>query len=178
MVAALLIFWGLAMRKVPGIIRNPKKRGEWVELKFMVKAAEYGLGVTKPWGDSSRYDFGVEGGGGLVRVQVKSTMCRDKGSYACAVRPNQQMGQPYKTGDFDFLAAYVIPEDVWYIIPAKLVVKGRMGMIILTRTCAPPYMEAWHLLGGASAVIPEIFAMACADETQGPSTAQGHLLRG
>jgi hypothetical protein len=36
-------------------------------LKFMVKAAEYGLGVSKPWGDSSRYDFGVEGGGGLVR---------------------------------------------------------------------------------------------------------------
>jgi len=84
--AALLIFWGLAMKRKAAIIqssliRNPKKRGEWVELKFMVKAAEYGLGVSKPWGDSSRYDFGVEGGGGLVRVQVKSTMCRDKGSY-------------------------------------------------------------------------------------------------
>jgi hypothetical protein len=173
--AALLIFWGLAMKRKAGrihnsfvrngVIRNPKKRGEWVELKFMVKAAEYGLGVSKPWGDSSRYDFGVEGGGGLVRVQVKSTMCRDKGSYACAVRPNLYMGNPYKKGDFDFLAAYVIPEDVWYIIPAKLVVKGRMGMIILTPGSAghkyEPYMEAWHLLGGASAVIPEIFAVAC-----------------
>jgi hypothetical protein len=154
--AALLIFWGLAMKRKSAIIqnsfiRNPKKRGEWVELKFMVKAAEYGLGVSKPWGDSSRYDFGVEGGGGLVRVQVKSTMCRDKGSYACAVRPNLFMGNPYKKGDFDFLAAYVIPEDVWYIIPVKLVVKGRMGMIILTPSVAghkyEPYMEAWHLLG-------------------------------
>lgn len=46
--AELLIFWGQAMRRTAGIIRNPKKRGEWVELKFMVKAAEYGLGARNP----------------------------------------------------------------------------------------------------------------------------------
>ena len=38
-------------------------------------------------------------------------------------------------------------------------------MIILTQSSAEHkyelYMEAWHLLGGASAVIPEIFAVAC-----------------
>jgi hypothetical protein len=87
------------------------------------------------------------------------------------------MGNPYKLGDFDFLAAYVIPEDVWYIIPAKLVVKGRMGMIILTPGSAghkyEPYMEAWHLLGGRASVLPEIFGVACETEirTQGPSAA-------
>ncbi len=163
-------FWGLGMKMRAGIIqnhiiRNPKKRGEWVELKFMVKAAEYGFGVSKPWGDSSRYDLGVEDGGGLVRVQVKSTKCRDKGSYACAVRPNLQMGRPYKRGDFDFLAAYVIPEDVWYIIPAKLVVKkGTMGMIILTPSSPghkyEPYLEAWYLLGKRSHNVPDIYGVA------------------
>ena len=146
--------------------KNPKKRGEWVELKFMVKAAEYGLGVSKPWGDSSRYDFGVSDGGALVRVQVKSTLYRDGRSYACAVGPNLQMRQPYTKKDFDFLAVYIIPEDIWYIIPAKLVVRGGMGMIVLTPSAAghkyEPYMEAWHLLrrkqlGG---VVSEIHAVA------------------
>ncbi len=95
-------------------------------------------------------------------------MCQDKGSYACAVRPNLYMGRPYKKGDFDFLAAYVIPEDVWYIIPVKLVVKGKMGMIILSPSVAghkyEPYMEAWHLLGDHTVVVPEIqgVAVACA----------------
>jgi hypothetical protein len=54
------------------------------------------------------------------------------------------------------------------------IVDWRMGMIILTPSSAghkyEPYMEAWHLLGGASMVIPEIFAVACLDETAGPST--------
>ena len=27
--------------------------------------------------------------------------------------------KPYRPGEFDFLAAYIIAEDVWYIIPAK-----------------------------------------------------------
>ena len=43
--------------------RQFKLRGEWVELLFMARAAEHGLRVMKPRGDSSRYDFVVEAGG-------------------------------------------------------------------------------------------------------------------
>jgi len=35
-------------------IKQPKRRGEWVELRFMAAAAENGLHVTKPWGDSAQ----------------------------------------------------------------------------------------------------------------------------
>src|SRR5580704_1147684 len=139
----------------PGLIRNPKRRGEWVELKFMERAAGLELEVSKPWGDSARYDVGVERHGRQSKVQVKSTMCLSKKSersYVCAVHPNQK-GRPYKQKEFDFLAAYVIPEDVWYIIPASVVMKGTMNMVILSPSVPghryERFKEAWHLLTGS-----------------------------
>ena len=131
------------------MFKGAKRRGELVELKFMTKAAEHGLEVAKPWGDSARYDFVIEHGGRLLRVQVKSTQCRKKNSYACSVRPNLR-SKPYQAGEFDFVAAYVIPEDVWYIIPAKLVVKGKMGLVSLSPGVRghkyEKYIEAWKLM--------------------------------
>jgi hypothetical protein len=53
-------------------IKHAKKRGEWAELKFMAAAAEQGLCVTKPWGETAQYDFVVEHKARFVRVQVKS----------------------------------------------------------------------------------------------------------
>jgi hypothetical protein len=53
-------------------IKESKMRGEWAELRFMARAAEHGLRVTKPWGDSAKYDFAVERQGRFLRVQVKS----------------------------------------------------------------------------------------------------------
>jgi hypothetical protein len=41
---------------------NPKLRGEWVESLFLARAHENGLVICKPWGDSARYDFVIEGG--------------------------------------------------------------------------------------------------------------------
>jgi len=110
------------------------------------------LRVARAWGDSARYDVVVESGGRLLRVQVKSTVCRSKSSrwsYVCAVHPNLRT-RPYRRGEFDFLAAYVIPADVWYIIPSRVVVRGKMGMIVLSpfhpRHKYRRYKEAWHLL--------------------------------
>lgn len=136
----------------PGLKRNPKRRGEWVELKFMERAAGLELEVSKPWGDSARYDVGVECCGRQSKVQVKSTMCLSKHSehsYVCTVHPNQN-GRPYHRNEFDFLAAYVIPEDVWYIFPASVVLKGTMNMLILSPSVPghryERFKEAWHLL--------------------------------
>ena len=51
-------------------IKHPKLRGEWAELCFMVRAVEKGYQVSKPWGETARYDFAVERDGHFVRVQV------------------------------------------------------------------------------------------------------------
>jgi hypothetical protein len=141
-------------RKLPkrckGHIKNCKRRGEWSELQFMARAASEGLRMAKPWGDSSRYDVVVETGGHFLRVQVKSTANRQpNGGYVCGVHPSPNSGL-YKRGDFDFLAAYLVLEDVWFIIPGELIVNPQRNSITLyadglvndwTR-----YKEAWDLL--------------------------------
>lgn len=131
-------------------MNNCKRRGEWAELQFMAKAAKFGLRISRPWGEMARYDMVIETGGHFVRVQIKSTISRRaEGFYMCGVKPSNT-GKPYQRGEFDFLAAYVIPEDIWYIIPAGLVVTGKMRAILLY-TSSPtskysPYREAWNLL--------------------------------
>ena len=99
-------------------IKHPKLRGEWAELCFMVRAAEHGLQVSKPWGETAHYDFAVEHDGHFVRVQVKSTMFKDRGGYSCSVRGCRG---PYEGDPFDFVAAYLILENLWYIIPAEMI---------------------------------------------------------
>src|SRR5437868_14080986 len=64
---------GRNLKIMPKTIVHPKKRGGWVELQFMARAAHHGLTISKPWGDTARYDFIVEHGGRFQRVQVKST---------------------------------------------------------------------------------------------------------
>jgi PD-(D/E)XK nuclease superfamily protein len=131
-------------------LKNCKRRGEWSELQFMARAAKNGLRLAKPWGDSSRYDVVVETGGHFVRVQVKSTANRQpNGGYVCGVHPCPR-SELYKRGDFDFLAAYVIPEDVWFIIPAGVIVcRKKTSVTLYANDLASDwavYREAWDLL--------------------------------
>src|SRR5579864_7786159 len=132
------------------MMNNCRRRGEWTELQFMAKAAKLGLRFSKPWGELSRYDIAIENASHFVRVQIKSTIQRvSRGCYICGVKPNSA-SKPYQLGEFDFLAAYVIAQDVWYIIPARLVVHGKRGGIRLhpydPTSKYAPYKEAWHLL--------------------------------
>ena len=115
-----------------------KLRGEWAELLFMTRAAEHGLRVIKPWGDSSRYDFVVETGGRFLRVQVKSTSCRRSKHYVCCIESGGQ--KCYTADDIDFFAIYVIPVDTWYIIPIEVAPKLDQGDIICRRTTRFPSM--------------------------------------
>lgn len=126
-------------------IKHPKLRGEWAELRFMAAAAEHGLHVTKPWGETAQYDFAVENEGRFVRVQVKSTGFKDRGGYSCSVRGSRGA---YVGNAFDFLAAYVVPEDVWFIIPRDAVVGKRSVALYphLKKSKYGPYKNAWDSL--------------------------------
>lgn len=145
-------------------IKHPKLRGEWVELKFMLRAIELGLHLNKPWGEVVPYDFVVEHGGRFVRVQVKSTMFVDRGGYSCTVRGSDG---PYQGDPFDYLAAYIFQEDLWYIIPAELVVGQGSIALYPKYKCAKygPYMEAWDLLrAGMGVESATVDLEACAEE--------------
>lgn len=143
------------MAKCKGF-RNFKERGEWVELTFMARAVRNHFRVSRPWGDSSPYDVGIEHAEKFLRVQVKSTSHRVANGYQCGFRPNQKSARPYTTRKIDFFAAYIVGEDVWYIIPAAVVLKTKSLCLMLcpvrkqkqrsdgyVHEC---YREAWHLL--------------------------------
>ncbi len=129
------------------IIKDAKHRGEWTELIFMSRVTERGFNATKPWGDSARYDVAVERSGHFLRVQVKSTISHKLDGYIVTIKSRTQ--QNYTCHQVDFFAIYVIPEDIWYILPAKIITILRSNFFVAP--CNPcqkyaPYKEAWHLL--------------------------------
>ena len=153
--------WVKKNRMAAGMkIKNCKKRGEWAELVFAVRAMERGLSLARPWGESSGYDFAVDQGTGMVRVQVKSTTFREGTGYSCTLKDSKG---PYKKNSFDFVAAYVIPEDVWFILPAKKI-RGMWSVGLYPKLESSKYFEykeAWELLRGAKHGAIEI--QACAE---------------
>jgi hypothetical protein len=133
------------MKKRKQVIRNKKLRGEWAEMCFMMRAAELGIPICKPWGEMRSYDFVVGRTRHFVSVQVKSTINELGTGYVCAIKGGHK---PYPPGSFDFLAAYVVLENAWYIIPEEKI----WGKGCLTFYPKSPkakyekYREAWHLL--------------------------------
>jgi len=103
-------------------VRNVKWRGEIIELAFLAKVAAMGFAATKPYGDSEAYDFIVDSGSHLWRVQVKSGSYRTNTAYRVGVhhlsntKPKQKA---YTAKQIDFIAVYIVPEGVWYIIPVR-----------------------------------------------------------
>lgn len=215
-----------------------KRRGELAELAFTLKAASLGFAVSKPFGDSERYDVIVDarqlltrnrchsncptlqaahkkdstdvetaasavprseasGGAGismkspaparkkshplstrpklscpalrvldtaapnpwcplhpvppLWRVQVKCSTQLVDGLYRLnAHRRTGGRAVPYLPGEIDFLAAYIIPEDTWYIVPLEAFL-GSTSLLFRRRADPKPglydqFNEAWHLL--------------------------------
>jgi hypothetical protein len=142
-------------RRKPKIIKDKKKRGEWAESVFLVRAGEEGLAASKPWGDSRSFDCVVGRPGKFVAVQVKCTIARlvSGTGYNCSVCSSHK---PYPPGSFDFVAAYVILEDVWYIIPEKEI-RGLKSISLCTTELGSEakyeqYREAWSLLRKASEI--------------------------
>jgi hypothetical protein len=84
----------------------------------------------------------------FVSVQVKSTILESEfgNAYVCTVRGGHK---PYPPGSFDFLAAYVVHENSWYIIPEEETWgKGSVTLHPNTpKAKYEEYREAWNLLG-------------------------------
>ncbi|MBI3476658.1 MAG: hypothetical protein HY010_13075 [Acidobacteria bacterium] len=129
-------------------IADKKKRGEWVELRFMAEAAEHDLPASKPLGDSENFDVVVGRPGKFVAVQVKCTIFQSKNGegYVCSVCSSHKV---YREGSFDFLAAYVVPEKAWYILPAKEITGMRAVTLCTPTGRYEQYREAWKLLQDA-----------------------------
>jgi PD-(D/E)XK endonuclease len=126
--------------------KNYKQRGEWVEMMFMARAAEEGLQVSKPYGDSAAYDFIVEHGARCLRVQVKSTSHKHQAGHGCHVRGSNS--RPYADNSFDIVAVYLVRMGLWYILPLASIagLKDLYFSPGIRDSKYGPYEEAWHLL--------------------------------
>ncbi len=128
---------------------NSKRMGEAIEAAFQAKVCKLRIPVCKPWGDSERYDFVVDWGRGFWRVQVKGgshcLLSRNASKYHVRAGHN---GQTFTKEDMDFVVAYVVPEDLWYVVPIEMA-EGLTGLWFNPRskkTRFEKYREAWCLL--------------------------------
>jgi hypothetical protein len=164
--------WRKANRLAGAQLKHCKERGEWAELYFMMMAAGLGMKVSKPFGDSGRYDVGVESHihqnhayenpGRVLRVQVKSTIYKRRGDgYSLNVMGPQR--KKYQPGTVDFFAILLIPIDDWYIIPFEVIGRKNSSLHFTPaskRQKYGPYREAWHLLQAN----PGLTIQACSDD--------------
>jgi hypothetical protein len=93
--------------------KNTKVTGERSEAAFLHKAANLEFGIAKPWGDSRRYDFILDNGDCLHRVQVKCTESIRARAYETRATYTTGKGRAvYTKKDIDFIAAHVVPLDI------------------------------------------------------------------
>jgi hypothetical protein len=139
-------------------LTTSKARGEAAEAAFLSKAASQGFGVAKPWGESERYDFIVDSGYNFWRVQIKSSRLHANGCYH--VKTSGFRSKAYTSREIDFLIAYIVPEDLWYVVPVDAVASGTQLRFYPAgsgrRSPLEKYREAWCQMG-------------CPREEDGPS---------
>jgi hypothetical protein len=145
-----------------------KRRGEISELAFALAAARHGFGIAKPFGDSERYDIILDPSHidpshpqarpRLIRVQVKSSTQFLCGHYRVnAHRSIHGRAVPYTLAEIDFFAAFIIPEDSWFIFPLPHILGATSVSLNSKRRRKrhenDRYREAWHLLAEPDTLI-------------------------
>ncbi|HUO17714.1 MAG TPA: group I intron-associated PD-(D/E)XK endonuclease [Verrucomicrobiae bacterium] len=138
-----------ATRKPPRQF-SPKRVGEIGELEFIQQAIRKGFRVSKPWGESDPYDAITDWKGRLLRVQVKATEAISKNQgysvHASVLVKNKHIALTHR--DIDVLAAYLVPEDAWYIVPVERFVplKSLWFSPGNAKSRFEKFRDAWHWL--------------------------------
>jgi hypothetical protein len=118
----------------------------------VVKAESLYFRVAKPWSQNNRYDFVLDSGKRLYRMQLKCTASIDCRAYQ--IKPQRtaygKKRKEYTPDEIDFLVGYIVPRDVWYVIPVAALKGVKLLRFYPDIACRCPkwesYREAWHLL--------------------------------
>ena len=130
------------------IIGHPsrKRLGEAIEAAFLARVALFNFDIAKPWGETHPYDFLVSAGHGFWRVQVKATERCAENRYRVKATGWRDA---YTADDIDFIAAHIVPENIWYIVPIESFA-SRKGLRFYPHAGRnsryEKYREAWCLL--------------------------------
>jgi hypothetical protein len=131
--------------------RDSLHRGFLGEVAFLHKAVTLGLKVSRPCGDIYHYDFIVDNGRDLWRVQVKTGSYMMEGLYQLCVRRRTGGVQvPYTKSEVDFVVAYILPDDTWYVLPVRELAQRETVSFCPKGSSRQDHFgyfrEAWHLL--------------------------------
>jgi hypothetical protein len=132
---------------------NTKRSGELSEAAFLHKATSLGFAVARPWGDSERYDFILDVGNRLLRVQVKSTASLRARGYDVRAMYSYGDGRlVYTPEQVDFIVAHIAPRNIWYVVPARAIPACAVLRFYPDGARSPrfeQYREAWPLMNPA-----------------------------
>ena len=129
----------------------PKKEGASHEARFTAEALARGFDVLEPVGDYLPYDrVAVNSGGESFRVQVKGTRYKQKGkqSYNIMAATGNDVKTIISPEEVDVLAAYVVPADAWYLIPADKLTSKSVYLSPLDNSSVGKYetfRDAWNV---------------------------------
>ncbi len=149
----------IASAKRPRGRRNSNHVGEIAEMQFMLDAARRRFGVSRPFGNSERYDLILDAPRRLWRVQVKASGAEHHNGFAVrACWRTTRKHMPYTSKEIDFLAVVIQGRRlrgrrIWYLIPVRAL-GGRLTINLYPFGCRKDgeerfekYREAWELLG-------------------------------
>lgn len=102
---------------------NSKQKGNLTELQCISSFCELGYSVSIPYGDCERYDFIVDVGGKLIKVQVKTSRVLGDGDaikFSCRstrINSNGTYNRGYTSEEIDYFATFY--NKKCYLIPIK-----------------------------------------------------------
>ena len=130
------------------VVHSEKEKGYLAEMAFVTKAMSLGFNVCKPMGETAGFDFTVESGLEVKKVQIKSRWNKWERRYSLRISGSKR---PYRADETDFVIVYIVPEDAWYVLPVNVVAGRQIGHFYPHRSSSggrlEMYREAWHLLG-------------------------------
>lgn len=102
---------------------NTKDIGILSELKVITELVEMGFIVSQPYGDNAPYDFIVDTGDKMLKVQVKTAMEQKDGSLKISLSKREGakrlLRKPYYLLDVDVIIAYSRRYHQFYFIDLK-----------------------------------------------------------
>src|SRR3954470_2316268 len=129
------------------VVLSAKEKGYLAEMAFATKAMSLGFNVCKPLGETQGFDFTVESGLEVKKVQIKSRWGKGRRRYGVKISSGKRT---YRADETDFIIVYIVPEDAWYVVPVEVAAGRLFGQFHPNSKRGDRlemYRDAWHLLG-------------------------------
>lgn len=132
-------------------MKNNNYKGHIAEQEFILEATKQGFNISKPLFEQQSYDFIVDSGKSLKRVQIKSTNKFEETLGRYSVSVSRRNGKLYTKEDTDFII--VMADNKYFIVPVeelksrsiRIYIKETRKMCIGTGTFMK-FQDRWDLL--------------------------------